>query len=504
MQRRTFIAVSGAVGAGLAQARTGQSPQAINFSALPKEIWKWDATSTVAAIRAGHISSKDTVKASLSRVNALNGAANALVQIFEAEALQAADAADNARRRSAGATGALHGLPLTIKDNTDQRGKRTVNGMKNSNAQPSPEDSPVVHNLRSAGAIILGRTNTPCLSSRWETDNTAYGRTVNPWSPTRTPGGSTGGGGAAVAHGMGAIAHGNDIGGSIRYPAFCCGVTGIRPTSGRVPMFNPTAGAERSLCNQLFNVEGALARSVRDLRLVLPVLSQGSARDPLWTPTPAPVALPRALKVGLIKSSPGLFVHPSIAGAIDEAGQRLRAAGFLVEEIAPPPIAETVALWAKMVFAELREAMPGFSSVADADAVRANQLFLEVTAPISGKQYMDGIGEILAMRRRWAQFLERYPVLVGPNSGELAFEHGFDVKGADATRHQIAAQALMVTVNLLGLPAVAVPTGRVAAADAPKGLPVGVQVISRRFGDEWALQVAQEIQQRGSAMATWA
>lgn len=504
MLRRTFLAASGIAGASLTHAKTDKTPEAIPFSALPKEIWKWDATSTVAAIRARKISSKDAVKASLSRIHAMNGNANAVVQLFEAEALQAADAADNARRRSVNATGPLHGLPLTVKDNTDQRGKRTVNGMKNSQTQPSPEDSPVVHNLRSAGAIILGRTNTPCLSSRWETDNTAYGRTVNPWSATRTPGGSTGGGGAAVAHGMGAIAHGNDIGGSIRYPAFCCGVTGIRPTSGRVPMFNPTAGGERSLCNQLFNVEGALARSVRDLRLVLPVLSLGSTRDPLWTPTPAPVAHARPPKVGLIRSSPGLYVHPSIAAAVDEAGRRLQAAGYAVEEVTPPPIADTVQLWSKMVFAELREAWPGFSAIADADAVRTNQLFLEVTAPISGKQYMDGIGEILAMRRRWAQFLESTPVLIGPNSGELAFEHGFDVKGADATRHQIAAQALMVTINLLGLPAVAVPTGKVNVPDAPKGLPVGVQVISHRFGDELALQVAEDIQQRGPAIATWA
>lgn len=498
------MAASGVAGTTLIHAKLGNAPVTTNFSALPPEIWKWDATSTVVAIQARKISSKDAVKASLSRISATNGTANAVVQVFEAEALQAADAADNAHRRSASASGKLHGLPLTIKDNTDQRGKRTVNGMRNSQAPLSPDDSPVVHNLRVAGAIILGRTNTPCLSSRWETDNAAYGRTVNPWSTARTPGGSTGGGGAAVAHGMGAIAHGNDIGGSIRYPAFCCGVVGIRPTAGRVPMFNSTAGGERSLCNQLFNVEGALARSVRDLRLVLPVLSLGSNRDPLWTPMPASVGNARPSKVGLIKSSPGLFVHPSIAAAVDEAGRRLKAAGYEVEEVTPPPIADTVQLWSKMVFAELREAWPGFSAIADADAVRANQLFLDVTAPISGKAYMDGIGEILAMRRKWAQFLERYPVLIGPNSGELAFEHGFDTQGADDTRHQIAAQALMVTINLLGLPAVAVPTGKVSVPDAPKGLPVGVQVISHRFGDELALQVAEEIQKRGPAIATWA
>jgi amidase len=235
----------------------------------------------------------------------------------------------------------------------------------------------------------------------------------------------------------------------------------------------------------------------------LPVLSVGSFKDPLWVPAPPADGAAR-VRIGLVRSSPGLFVHPAVAAAVDEAGRRLRAAGFEVEEVSPPPIAETVQLWSKMVFAELREAWPGFSAIADADAVRANQLFLDVTAPISGKEYMAGVGEILAMRRKWAAFLERYPVLIGPNSGELPFEAGFDLKGPDETRHQIAAQALMVTVNLLGLPGVAVPTGKVNVADAPNGLPVGVQVIGKRFGDELALRVANEIQQRGPAVSLWA
>ncbi|QRM57048.1 amidase [Sinorhizobium sp. BG8] len=460
---------------------------------LPADPWKWSATQTRSAVVAREISCREVVEAHLARYGTVNPVVNAIVDLAHEEAIASATLADEMLARGF-EPGRLFGVPMTVKDNTDLKGHRTVNGLATASAEAAADDSPVIRSLRSAGAIIIGKTNTPCLSSRWETDNAVYGRTVNPWSRERTPGGSSGGAAAALATGMGALAHGNDIGGSIRYPAYCCGVTGLRPSMGRTPMFNGTYRADRSFCNQMFNVEGMLARNVADLMLSLPVISEGDARDPAWNGVPSQSGLPGSQRVGIIMESPGLYVSEPVKAALTETARRLADRGFLVEEVAPPVIEEAVELWAKMVFSELRAAWSGFSQIVDADARKANALFLELAPTLSIDDYVAGTAAVMAIRRRWSDFMNRWPILIGPNSGDLPFRSGFDIASVDDTRHQIASQALMVTVNLLGLPSVAVPTAFVDAADAPNGLPTGVQVIARRFADEDALAVAEVIQ----------
>src|SRR5262245_20283520 len=175
--------------------------------------------------------------------------------------------------------GVLHGVPVTTKVNTDQRGCPTDNGVAAYKGLVPDADSAVVANLRRAGAIVIGRTNTPCYSMRWFTDNDLHGRTLSPWDPRITPGGSSGGAAAAVASGIGPIAQGNDIAGSVRYPAYCCGVVGLRPSYGRVPSYNPTA-APPAIASQLMAVQGPLARTVADLRLGFAAMAVPDARDP--------------------------------------------------------------------------------------------------------------------------------------------------------------------------------------------------------------------------------
>ncbi|HCV20061.1 MAG TPA: amidase, partial [Gammaproteobacteria bacterium] len=178
----------------------------------------------------------------------------------------------------------LHGVPVTIKSNIDVAGKPTPNGLPAFKDLIAPADSPVVSNLKKAGAIIIGRTNTPELSMRLTTDNPLHGRTFNPWHENASPGGSSGGASAAAAAGFGPIHHGNDIGGSLRCPASNCGLSTLKPTFGRVPTYLPTAPVERGLLAQLMSVQGVICREVRDLRLAMKVLAQGDARDPFWMP----------------------------------------------------------------------------------------------------------------------------------------------------------------------------------------------------------------------------
>src|SRR5438045_1736258 len=249
------------------------------------QLWQWDAADLAQAIRTRAISAREAVSAALDRLAAVNPRINAVVETLGDEALAAAGEADEQVRRGE-PLGPLHGVPVTVKVNTDQRGHATTNGIVAFREVIAPDDAPVAANLKKVGAIIIGRTNTPAFSWRWFTDNDLHGATLNPWNSAITPGGSSGGAAAALAAGIGALAHGNDIGGSIRYPAYACGLVGIRPSFGRVPSFNPSAPEERPLSAQIMSVQGPLARRVRDLRLGLAAMAQFDPRDPWWAPAP--------------------------------------------------------------------------------------------------------------------------------------------------------------------------------------------------------------------------
>lgn len=200
----------------------------------PRELWRWTASALAHGIRTRAISARDVTSACLQHIEEVNPTINAFVEVSEQETLASADQSD--RAVAAGAMlGPLHGIPVSIKVNSDQRGHATTNGVAAFKDALAKEDGPHVANLRHAGAIFLGRSNTPAFSYRWFTANELHGKTLNPWDASRTPGGSSGGAAAAAATGMVSIALGNDIGGSIRQPAYCCGVTGLRPTGGRIP-----------------------------------------------------------------------------------------------------------------------------------------------------------------------------------------------------------------------------------------------------------------------------
>ncbi|MGQ0655993.1 MAG: amidase family protein, partial [Betaproteobacteria bacterium] len=202
------------------------------------ELWRWEAVELARAIRAREISSREAVESCLARIAAVNPRINAIVDLMAEEALEAASKAD-AAVKAGGALGPLHGVPVTLKINVDVAGRATTNGVVAFKDKIADAESPPVIRWRKAGAIFVGRTNVPAFSTRYFTDCALHGRTLNPWDAKRTPGGSSGGAAAAVATGMGALAHGNDRAGSIRYPSYACGVYGLRPSLGRIATFEP-------------------------------------------------------------------------------------------------------------------------------------------------------------------------------------------------------------------------------------------------------------------------
>jgi len=340
---------------------------------LPTELWKWDAADLARGIRLRPISSREATRAALDRCAAVNPRINAVVLTLEDEALQAADAADAAVARG-DALGPLHGVPVTTKCNADQRGLPTTNGVVAFQEVIAPDDAPVIANLRRAGAVIFGRTNTPAFSMRWFTDNALHGQTLNPWNAGHTPGGSSGGASAAVAAGIGAVAHGNDLGGSVRYPAYATGIAGIRPSFGRIPAFSVTAQHERPLSGQMMSTQGPLARRVRDLRLALEAMAQPDIRDPWWMPVPLQGPAPRGpIRVALSTDPMGTGVHPAVAEAVRRAGRILEAAGYVVEEAEPPAFAEVAQDWDSWCMGEAQVFMKeGFERYADPAAMAAH------------------------------------------------------------------------------------------------------------------------------------
>jgi amidase len=348
-----------------------------------------------------------------------------------------------------------------------------------------------------AGAVLLGRSNAPTFAIRWFTSNLLYGgtHTHNPRDPLLTPGGSSGGGAAGVAAGIGHIALGTDIGGSVRYPAYACGVHGLRPGLGRVPFYNAslpeaTAGA------QLMHVVGPMARTVEDLRVSLSAMSAADPRDP-WSVAAPLEGPPVPLHAALCLRPAGRQVAREVEAAILDAGRRLADAGWTVEEIEDtPPLNEA---------AEVNEWLwlgDGFAQLADEAERDGDPGALAVVAAVRPriKTYPAGVvGRALLQRapvlRQWQLFLNKYAVLLIPVSAELPFPDGLDLQGNAAIQRVWDAQFLLRATPVLGLPALTVSTGLVGQS------PVGVQIVASRYREDLCLRAGEAIEARGTPPA---
>ena len=454
----------------------------------PDALWRLGAVELTAAIRAGAVSCREAVQSTLARLEQVNPRLNAVVLALAESALAEADRADAAVRRGE-PLGVLHGVPVTTKVNTDQRGCPTDNGVAAYKGLVPDADSPVVANLRRAGAIVIGRTNTPCYSMRWFTDNDLHGRTLSPWDPRITPGGSSGGAAAAVASGIGPIAQGNDIAGSVRYPAYCCGIVGLRPSYGRVPSYNPTATAPPAIASQLMAVQGPLARTIADLRLGFAAMAVADARDPRGVPIgegPAPV---RPIRVALMAQPAGATTHPAVAEAVGRAGRALAAAGYAVEELEPPAFLEAAALWQKLAMPDtIARLEPLVAANGDGQIRRSLGLWREVFPERDPQICLDALAERFRLARLWQEFFDRVPIAVTPISLVPPMEVGIDVRDRETTARVIAAQAPLLSVSVLGLPAISVPTG------LHEGVPIGVQVIAGPCREDLCFDAAAVIE----------
>lgn len=457
---------------------------------MTQELWRLGATELAAAIARRECSATDAARSVLARIDDTNPRINALPDVMRTQALIAAQAADDAQARG-DALGPLHGVPVTIKVNIDTAGTANTDGIVACKDNVVQADSPLVAHLRAAGAVIVGRSNTPAFSLRWFTDNALHGRTLNPFNAGVTPGGSSGGAAAAVACGMGPIAHGNDYGGSVRYPAWACGVVGLRTTAGRIASYKPSSPS-RGITAQLMSVQGPLTRSVADARLALQVMAQATPLDPYWVP--APIDYPadgKPLRVALFKRHAAYDADPSVVAALEQAAQWLADAGCEVEEVEPPHFEEAAQLWRDLVYNDLRRAgLPAINAMGDAP-VRKNLAFMMEDVPeLDRDAYLSALLRRQDIGREWAVFQEQYPVLLMPNSWERQFPIDDDTQSAARMQRIVAAQSPLLGTAMLGVPGLSVPTG------LHNGLPVGVQLVAHRYREDRLLRAGAIIEAR--------
>lgn len=455
-----------------------------------KPLWQWSAEQIASATRAGDLSALEVTEAAIARMETVNPRLNAVVVNLAAEARAEAAKLD----ASNAARGPLHGVPVTIKINVDQNGCATSNGVVAFQDMIAHDDAPIVRNLKAAGAVVIGRTNTPEFSFRADTDNPLHGRTFNPWGSHISAGGSSGGAGAAVMTGIGALAHGNDIGGSLRFPASANGAVTVKPGLGRVPAWNPSQRVERGLLAQSMSVQGLIARNAADLQHSMPSIIAADPRDPFhvllaWHGP----KLDKPIRVAFTRDDFGFGLHPEVATALDAAASALSQAGYAVEEVQPPMAREIAEVGYRALMGEVK-ALLG-SDIRQFGSETLNAIFDEYYRqfpPYCGNELLTAMAKRTHYARQWSLFLEDFPLVLTPFLLAPFFAPARDTEGADGVREVLGHAHWSFLMNFIGLPAGNLPTHIAHTPTGPQ--PVGVQIVGRRWREDLIVDAMQAIE----------
>lgn len=447
------------------------------------------ATVLAALIRRRETSSREVIEAHLARIDDVNPRLNAITRVLTDEALRAADAVD---RREVG--GPLAGVPITVKENIDCVGSPTTHGLPALRDKLPWRDAPVVERLKAAGAIVLARTNLSEYGLRLDTANPLHGRTLNPWNRARTAGGSSGGDAAALAAGMTPFGLGNDLAGSLRNPAYCCGVAALKPTLGRIPRAASIPPLDFGFSLQAMGVDGPMARSVGDLRLGLALLAGRDIRDPRSVDALLEGPAPALRRAGLVLDLPGLELPQATVAALQRAGQLLAGAGWEVELASPPELDLVARTWLDLFCVDFETLIPEIRALLSPPLYRHMMRFIAAARRPEARN-----SEIHATRsfltRLWSAFLAEYPVVVGPTWTQLPWPADADLDPETGVQLTLDTTRFILPANVLGLPALALPTG---VAD---GLPTGVQIYADLWREDLCL-AAGEIIEAGCPQVT--
>jgi len=442
-----------------------------------------DACQLVRLVRSRQASRREVAEAHLDRLEETNPRVNAIVAARNrADVLREAGAADRDHDRRSGLP--LDGVPVSIKDHFDVEGLTHDEGVRALAGRRSPGSSLVVERLVAAGALVVGKANQPDFTIRWNTVNGLHGATRNPRDLRLSAGGSSGGDAAAVAAGMAAIGLGTDYGGSIRVPATFCGIFGLRPTPGRVPHVRALDPAGYPPTADIMSAPGPLARSLGDLWTVLRVLAGADPRDPVSVPVPAPPERPLRPDppvVARLDRHTGAVLAPEVERELDRTCAALEQAGYRVVDAGFPGGTRAPELWAELIGPELIfAAMPAWREILnDSNRDHIDKLFGGVFQPENRvDRWVAAYVERKAIAQQTATWMEAHPLVVAPVAGMPTPPLDFDdFLSVDETRDLFDRMRSIGWVNLLGLPAVALPNG--------------TQVVARRFREAEAVHAAQ-------------
>jgi len=438
------------------------------------------AHAQVAALARGEVSSRELLEVFLDRIERLGAPINAVVTMDPVRAMDEARAADDARA-GGGTLAPLHGLPMTIKDAIEVGGMRSTGGARELAYHLPAADAPAVARLRSAGAVVFGKTNVPRWSGDLQTYNDIFGTTNNPWSPDRTTGGSSGGAAAAVACGFTGFEVGTDIGGSVRIPSHCCGVFGLKPSYGVVPQRGYLDHVGGGLTDPDINVFGPIARSAEDLELALSVLAgpepERAAAWSLSLPPPRATDL-SGYRVGVWLEVASCMLDDPVRDLLLRAVDAIERAGAKVEEAHPfVSFDEQMALFLKLIGAAILPSLP--DNAADERSIRHRDWLR--------------LDDVRARtRRQWAEWFTSYDLLLCPVLPVAAFPHDHTEPMADRMLEvngglvpYLSAVQWPGLIGVVGLPSAVPPIGR-----TPAGLPVGMQVVAPYLRDRDAVRAA--------------
>ena len=471
------------------------------------------ATELTVLIRERRVSSQEVLEAHLKQIAELNPSVNAIVTLDDEVARKKAMEADDALSHGE-VWGPLHGVPVTIKDVFETKGLRTTSSFKPLASYVPKQDATVVARLREAGAIILGKTNTPELAGDEQTNSPLFGRTNNPWDLERTPGGSSGGSAAAVACGMSPLDIGSDIGGSVRNPAHFCGVFSLKPSDYRVPFTGhipPPPGSKGRGLLRYFLTPGPLARSVEDLRLALKIIAGPDERE--WEIPPVPLEPSPEKEVRNLRiawsDDFGLPVSAEIRAALAGLAAELDSLGCHVERLNPAEFDFGQAL---QVYGILKEAaftvrstplhLPRFVWRAISEMIPASNSTTRGLLRGAGAN-VQGYAEALSRRdgfiARLESFLSGWDAWLCPVAALPAYPHLQTRNPIEQLRASVEVDGqkipyIMATsvftglFNLTGNPVVVLPLARTKT-----GLPIGVQVVGKRWDDMALLSIAEQL-----------
>ncbi len=461
---------------------------------MPDDLYSRSATELVELIKTGAASSVEIVESYLLRIEQINPAINAVVTIAP-DALGQARARDSERTHGK-ACGPLHGLPVTVKDTIDTEGIKTTYGSRLFAEHVPDRDAPVVARLKAAGAIILGKTNTPEMAIPYETDNPVFGRTNNPHNLQCTSGGSSGGDAAAIAARLSPASIGSDLSGSIRVPAHFCGVAGLKPTPGTIAMEGHVPRAAGVLA--LGACLGPLAAHVADLALLFSVIADRVEASSL---DEAIDALPDT-PVAYYTDDGVATVEDDVSDAVRVAADILQQHGLLVRADRPESITVGAGLWINLFSTAAAEQIRQIYQGREHEAGSKVAALLGFNDERTLEKRMESaksLAQVIVKRERLREDLIRWmrnnPLLLAPVCATAAFPHGatrVDVKGKSASIFRSCSYSQVA--NVFGLPAVAVPIARTR-----NGLSLGVQLIGRPFDEQRVLAAAALIERSAAS-----